>query len=165
MSRDDYRILAARIRAELADIERLVAKAERAAALIRQHPEEELYVDAAAHNLHDFYSAVERLLLQIARTVDRSVPSGERWHRDLLEQMRLPVSAVRPPVLSEEVSFQMEEYLRFRHVVRHVYSFRIDPQRVLSLVEAVRPLFQRLTQQLNQFTQMLEQWSSEAEHG
>lgn len=163
MSHDDYRVLAARIQAELNDIEQVVAKAERAVALIRQHPGEDIYIDAAAHNLHNFYSALERLFLQIARIVDRSVPRGEHWHRDLLEQMRLPVAAVRPPVIQSDTATQLDEYLRFRHVVRNVYSFHIAPQRVLQLVDGVRSLFEKISEQLKQFAQMLEQWSSEAE--
>jgi uncharacterized protein YutE (UPF0331/DUF86 family) len=162
MSHEDYRVLAARIRAELEHIERIVDKAERAALLIRQHPVEDVYVDAAAHNLHDFYSALERLFLHIAKVVDRSVPDGDRWHRDLLEQMCLPMSAVRPAVLQAGTVLQLDEYLRFRHVVRNVYSFHIDPQRVVQLVTGMRPLFRDVAEQIRQFAQMLEQWSSEA---
>jgi len=165
MSHDDYRVLAARIRAELEDIERVVDKAERAVRLIHQQPEEDLYVDAAAHNLHDFYSALERLFLQIAKVVDRSVPEGERWHRDLLEQMCLPMSTLRPSVIEANTASQLDEYLRFRHVVRNVYSFHIHPQRVVQLVDAMRPLFQEVAEQLKQFAQLLEQWSGEAERG
>lgn len=165
MSHDDYRVLAVRIRSEIHSIERVVGKAEHAALLIRQHPGEDIYVDAAAHNLHDFYSALERLFLQIAKVVDRSVPEGERWHRELLEQMRLPMPPVRPPVLQARTVLQLDEYLRFRHVVRNVYSFHIDPQRVVQLVEQIRPLFVDVAEQLGQFAQMLEQWSSEAQRG
>lgn len=162
MSHDDYRVLAARIRAELEDIGRVVDRAERAALLIRQQPGEDIYVDAAVHNLHDFYSALERIFLQIAKVVDRSVPDGERWHRDLLEQMRLPMSAVRPAVLQAGTALQLDEYLRFRHIVRNVYSFSIDSQRVVQLVDGIRPLFREVTEQLEQFAQILEQWSREA---
>ncbi|MCS6830968.1 MAG: hypothetical protein RMM08_03995 [Armatimonadota bacterium] len=165
MSHDDYRVLAARIRAELEDVERVVGKAERAVSLVRQHPGEDIYVDAAAHNLHDFYSALERLFLQIAKVVDRSVPTGERWHRDLLEQMRLPMSTVRPAILDAGMVAQLDEYLRFRHVVRNVYSFQVDPQRVVQLVDGMRALFWGVAEQLRQFAQMLEHWSSEAQRG
>jgi hypothetical protein len=163
MSHDDYHVLAARIRAELQDIEQVVERAERARLLMLQHPAEDIYSDAAAHNLHDFYSALERLFLQVARLVDRSAPEGERWHRELLEQMGLSVPSVRPPVLDERTVTELDEYLRFRHVVRNVYAFRLDPERVMHLVEQMRPLFERVRTQLHQFAQMLEQWSREAQ--
>lgn len=165
MSHDDYRVLAARIRTEIGDIERVVGKAERAVSPIRQHPAEDIYVDAAAHNLHDFYSALERLFLQIAKVVDRAVPEGERWHRDLLEQMCLSMPALRPPVLQASTASQLDEYLRVRHVVCNDYSFQIHPQRVVQLVDAMRPLFKEVTERLKQFAQLLEQWSGEAERG
>ncbi|MCL6475990.1 MAG: hypothetical protein K6U75_13170 [Firmicutes bacterium] len=163
MSHDDYRVLAARIRTELQDIEQVVRRAERARLLLHQHPGEDVYLDAAAHNLHDFYTTLERIFLQIARVVDHSAPAGERWHRDLLEQMSFSVPTVRPPVLDEGTVTQLDEYMRFRHVVRNVYSFRLNPQRVMQLVEEMRPLFDRVRTQLQQFAQMLEQWSQEAQ--
>ncbi|MEJ5252067.1 MAG: hypothetical protein HPY54_00140 [Chthonomonadetes bacterium] len=163
MSYDDYRVLAARIRAELQDVARVVDRAERARLLMEQHPDEDVYLDAAAHNLHDFYTALERAFLQIARVVDQSTPDGERWHRDLLEQMGISVPGVRPPVLDSSTVLELDEYLRFRHVVRNVYSFRLNPQRVTQLVEGIRPLFEKVSTQLHQFAQMLEQWSTEAQ--
>ncbi len=163
MSHDDYRVLAARIRAELDSIEQVVSRAEKAVRLFRQQPDEELYIDAATRHLHDFYSALERLFLQIAKVVDRSAPQGERWHRDLLEQMGIPVSAVRPAVLQKETASRLAEYLRFRHVIRNIYSFHTDPQHVARLVETMRPVYDEVAEQLKQFAHMLEQWSSEAE--
>jgi hypothetical protein len=44
----------------------------------------DFYVDAIALNLHDFYTAIERIFQQIARHLDQSEPKGTSWHRDLL---------------------------------------------------------------------------------
>ena len=52
---------------ELVDLERVVARAERAIAAGRQSLEnQDLYLDSAALNLHDFYDGSERIFRQMA---------------------------------------------------------------------------------------------------
>ena len=126
-----YAVVAGRIRRELADLESVVARAERATAAARQRPQDQdLYFDSAALNLHDFYAGLERVFQHIATTVDRSVPTGHEWHRELLRQMNVALPQIRPQVLSTEAVRQIDEYLRFRHVVRKVYTFEFSPPQV-----------------------------------
>jgi len=40
-----------------------------------------------AIDLHDYYTAAETLFERVARLLDGDVPGGDRWHRDLLQQM------------------------------------------------------------------------------
>lgn len=47
--------------------------------------------------LHDYYVAVENVFKVVAGRIDRTVPSGEYWHQEILEQMTLEVPGVRPP--------------------------------------------------------------------
>ncbi len=61
---------------------------------------QDLFLDSAALNLHDFYTGLERIFSQIAKVVDNSMPSGQSWHRDLLNQMGKNFSRLRPRVLS-----------------------------------------------------------------
>ena len=42
---------------------------------------------------------------------------------------------LRPPVLSSDFIELLDEYLRFRHVVRNVYTFSFDPERIGRLVK------------------------------
>lgn len=58
----DYLTLAERIRQELAELARVVNRAERAVRAARERPEDQdLYIDAAALNLQDFYAGLERI--------------------------------------------------------------------------------------------------------
>jgi len=154
---EHYRVVAGRIRQELTELERVVDRVERAAMAARQRPtDQDLYLDSAALNLHDFYAGLERLFYQIATTVDRSVPTGFEWHRDLLRQMRMALAQVRPQVLSVETSKTLDEYLRFRHVVRNIYAFEFDPDRIERLVQHLRPSFQQVERELLAFAGFLE---------
>lgn len=139
---EGYIVLAGRIRKELGEIERLVARANRAIKTARKNPRDaDLYLDSAALNMHDVYSGFERIFKQIAATVDGNIPDNAEWHRELLEQMGLDLPKVRPPVLSSESIKLLDEYLRFRHVVRNVYTFSFDPERIGRLVKGLEKVF------------------------
>lgn len=159
---EGYLVLAGRIRKELIDLERLVSKANRAMDTARRNPQDmDLYIDSASLNLHDVYSGFERIFKQIAATVDGNVPSISEWHKELLEQMGLDLPHIRPPVLTSNAIQLLDEYLRFRHVVRNVYTFSFDPERVGRLVKELVPTFEIIQQELLVFASFLEQVGSE----
>lgn len=152
-----YAVLSSRIRQDVADLERVVERVERAIHAGNQTPEDaDLFIDSIALNLHDFYSGLERLFEQIATGVDQSVPSGPDWHRDLLRQMTLPIPGLRPPVIDAETAVDVDEYLRFRHVVRHRYAFQLDPERVENLADQLRPTYQNVSATLIALADFLE---------
>ncbi|MCS6849174.1 MAG: hypothetical protein RMN52_15830 [Anaerolineae bacterium] len=109
----------------------------------------------AALNLHDFYAGIERIFQNIATHVDRDVPAGSEWHRELLRQMSFEAPVVRPAVVSSETADALDEYLRFRQVVSNVYAFEFDAQRVLQLAESVRSCFEQARSDLLRFTDFL----------
>jgi hypothetical protein len=150
--------LAARIRQELDDVERLVSRAERALIAARRNSEDQdLLVDSAALSLHDFYAGIERIFVQIATNVDDSLPVGPGWHHDLLDQMTQDLPGKRPPVLTSELAESLDEYLRFRHVVRHVYAFVFDADSIRRLVDQLGNTFERLREEFENFVRILEQ--------
>ncbi len=152
-----YQVLAVRIRTELEDLDRGVRRAERAwQSAQRAGGDQDMFVDSAALNLHGFYAGVERLFEAAAVQLDSSLPKGEAWHRDLLDQMTLDLPGLRPPIISPVVSQGLDEYRRFRHVVRNVYADSLDPQRVGELVERLAPLWAQLRSELSSFADFLE---------
>jgi hypothetical protein len=154
---ESYLVLANRIRKELEDIAQIVTRAERAVVAARKNPEDQdLLIDSAALNLHDLYSGLERIFQQIAATVDGCLPAGPEWHRELLQQMRVDLPKLCPPVMSDEIAGTLEEYLRFRHVVRNVYTFTFDPDQIARLVNKVRTIFAQVQNELEVFARFLE---------
>jgi hypothetical protein len=155
---EDYISLASRIHQEIDGLLRVVKRAERALeAAHRQPDEQDLFIDSAVLNLHDFYAGLERIFLQIGTIVDGYIPSGSDWHRNLLQQMQADMENMRPPVLARETSLALDEYLRFRHVVRNIYAFNFDPERVDRLVEQLNPIFIQVQIELLRFVSFLEQ--------
>jgi hypothetical protein len=154
----DYASLAGRIRRSLLDLERVVIRASQLADKARARGDED-YLDGVALNLHGFYAGVERVFEDIARTMEKSIPDGSEWHRDLLMQMSADVASVRPTVVSVETSRCLEEYRGFRHIVRNVYTFNLRPARLEELTSGLRDCYQLVTNDLETFCIFLEQLS------
>jgi hypothetical protein len=148
--------LSERIRGEVPELGRAVDRALRAWVHAQQMPGEYAYLDSVALNLHGFYSGVERLFELIARHVDRSLPGGDTWHRDLLYQMAGDLPEARPAIVSQETVQALDEFRRFRHVVRRVYTINLAPEKMASLLSALPTVWATLQAELIAFADYLE---------
>lgn len=84
------------------------------------------------------------------------MPSNPEWHRDLLYQMGVDVPHIRPPILTSASVQFLDEYLRFRHVVRNVYTFSLDAERVGRLVSELNAGYETIRRELLAFADFLE---------
>ncbi|NPV08542.1 MAG: hypothetical protein HPY83_11360 [Anaerolineae bacterium] len=148
--------LAGRIREALAEVEQVVQRAvslgDRAVA-----SGDTGYWDGVALNLHGYYTAVDRIFEDIARTLDGGLPSGPEWHQRLLLQMSSEVAGRRPPVISRETRHLLDQYRGFRHLVRNLYASSLRPSRVSELLSDLGPSFESLKADLFAFAALLEE--------
>ncbi len=145
-----YPALSGRINTLLQELQNVV---DRIALLSQraQQTQDDGYWDGVALNLHSFYSGVERIFEDIARTVDDSVPSGAGWHANLLLQMASSVTNVRPAVIRSEARACLDEYRGFRHVVRNVYAFNLRPARIKELSDGLPACWTSICEDLQKF--------------
>jgi hypothetical protein len=155
-----YLAVAGRIRREMQELARVV---ERTTRIWQQATlsTDDYYVDAAALNLHSFYAGIERVFEVIADGIDRVKPAGANWHQELLHQMAAEIPTVRPAVLSSDVCDKLDRYRGFRHVVRNVYTFNLDPQQVEVLVRQLRATLEQASQEMLAFADFLERVAAE----
>ena len=71
--------------------------------------------------------------------------------------MQADLPDLRPPVLSAEARQAVDEFLRFRHVVRNIYAFQFDPNSLERLVQLMPSAFQQAKAELLAFAEFLEQ--------
>jgi len=155
--------LAERIRDEIVDLDRSVTRASAAWERGKVSVDQDYYLDAVALNLHGFYSGVERLFELTARHIDGAVPNGGSWHQDLINQMAQEMSDVRPAMISTGVAAGLDEYRRFRHLVRNIYATNLVPTKMQGLLERLLPLWNRLRAELVAFAAFLEQVAPESD--
>lgn len=142
---------------ELGDIEKMSDRAQTGWQQY-QSSDDDLYLDSVALCLHGYYNGVEGLLENIATSLDKRLPGGSSWHRDLLTQMANELPDVRPAVISDSTATVLNDYLRFRHVVRNIYSYQIDPEQLRPLVEGSPGAFVLFSQELTKFADWLSQF-------
>ena len=153
-----YGELVERIRGEVPDLDRVAQRSLQSWLQVqRASGEQDVYLDSVALNLHSFYSGLERLFELIARHVDRALPAGETWHRDLLQQMAQEMSEARPAVINQDSALALDEFRRFRHLVRNVYTMNLSPDKVAGLMSVLPELWPKLRAELLAFANFLEQ--------
>jgi hypothetical protein len=158
-----YAVVAGRIRQDVSERERVVERVERALRARQQHTgENDPFLDSAALNMHDFYTGLERIFAHIAASIDKSEPTGPDWHRELLRQMTVELPGLRPSVLTADQAADVDEFLRFRHVVRHNYAFALEPQRVERLAGRLPTTFRTVKGSLLAFASLLDGLAHEA---
>ena len=70
--------------------------------------------------------------------------------------MTLDLPGTRPPILEAETADHLDEYRKFRHLVRHVYTTAFDPDRIDALVSALPEVWGMVRRDLSAFSAFLE---------
>jgi hypothetical protein len=113
-------------------------------------PPNDIELSALAAMLHSFYNGFENIFKRVATELDGGLPSGEFWHRKLMDSMAIP-SGERDPVLSEQFIEHLDDYLEFRHFFRHAYTFDLRWDRMKTLVLRCEETLQLLEGELDHF--------------
>ncbi len=114
----------------------------------------EFIENTIATDIADIYRGIENIFLRIAREVDMHVPTGSRWHKNLLAQMK-ELRPERPPVISEDTFLQLEDLLDFRHKVNNIYGRQIVYEKTEVHAKSIDELFATVSQEFNAFTDSL----------
>jgi len=146
--------LADRIFSELLELSALTDRIQHAWEMVKEKSDD-FYLDSVALNLHSFYSGLERIFERVATSIDGNLPSGANWHQELLEQMGCEKTGNRPAVISMELKEKLESYRGFRHVVRNVYSYHLNPDKIKLLVENLPDTLMKTESALQAFADFL----------
>ena len=148
--------LTQRINDELEKINETLARIQRGLENIDVLPVQarEFIENTIATDLADVYRGIENIFLRIAREVDMHVPTGSRWHKNLLAQMA-EQRPERPPVISEQTFLRLEDLLDFRPKVNNIYGEELIYEKTESHAKSIDELFVTVSQDLNTFTNSL----------
>jgi len=113
-------------------------------------PPNEIELSALAAMLHSFYNGIENIFKRTTLELGDRLPSGEFWHKELLDGMT-KATPHRASVLSPELRGRLKEYMEFRHVFRHAYIFNFRWDRMKTLVLGCEETLHRLEKELTEF--------------
>jgi len=151
-----------RIENEIPVIDKVVTKTIDAWIKGAKEPSEvqDIYLGYVALNLQGFYSGVERLFELIASNVDNSLPSGSKWHRDLLVQISNEYENIRPSVISKKIAENLKEFQKFRHVVRNIYTTSLSTVKIAELLDLLPETWNSTRSELIEFVDFLNELKS-----
>ncbi len=161
MTRTETRRLLVEIRDELAELSHLKETLDAARSDFARHTPDTLEQGGIALALHDFYNGVENVFRRIALELGEGVPGGDDWHVRLLRNMALQLPDVRPPVIQAETRLALEEFLRFRHIVRHTYGHGLEWERVSALLDRFEDTYAAFIADVKGFIVFLEAMAAE----
>ena len=121
----------------------------------------EFIENTIATDLADIYNGIERIFERIAREVDTLMPTGSRWHKNLLAQMA-EKRPERRPVISENTHRELGELLKFRHKVTNIYGKELRYEKTIPHAKSIETLLANVSQDLNTFTDSLEKREEDA---
>ncbi|MDD3598558.1 MAG: hypothetical protein WCZ48_04170 [Bacillota bacterium] len=155
-------ILKAQIASDLGAIDRIEEAVS--SAMTAHEPEAtppQIVRSGLALYLHDFYQAVEQVLVRITRALNGFDTLGEAWHVDLLRLSSLDVEGLRPAVISDSTRVQLDRYRSFRHFVRHGYDRDFMWERMKDLVSDLPKVVTLFEEDVHRFLDVLDQMARE----
>ncbi len=143
------------IQVELEHLARLQEEIERVNQLIDTTPElADIFYENQGLKLHNFYTGCERIFRIVASELNGALPTGYDWHKRLLERMA-NVHEGRPALISTQTIQLLQKYLAFRHVVRNIYGYELEAERVAQLVIEHSSVWERFESEVRIFTEWL----------
>ena len=112
-------------------------------------------ITVMASILHSFYTGIESIFMRISNRVDEFIPTSSKSHQELLDKMFAKTDK-RKAVIDENTYLSLNEYMKFRHVFRHGYTFQLKWEKMKNLAENLFGTWDRVKEQLTGFTKSLE---------
>jgi len=145
---------------ELENISRIAGVIEKRKREMKKHTlDADVYLDSIVHNIENFYMGIEEIFKRIAVFTGEGTPEGPRWHIALIKGMARDIRGVRPSVIKDGTRILLDEYRKFRHLVRNIYTFNIIPQKVMKLARGITKTFNAFKRDIKKFINLIEKIS------
>jgi hypothetical protein len=142
----------AKILFEISQLDKLLDEGKPLLDLCKLKLPDFIEMSAAALLLHSFYNGIENMLVLIFKNYDEELPNGIKWHIELLDKA-FSSNGNRKAIFQNELQESIEEYLKFRHFIRHTYGFQLEWSRMENLVKQLESTWEVLKESLRQFVE------------
>ena len=102
--------------------------------------------------LHSFYNGIENILLMIIKNKDTILPNGIKWHKELFAKA-FETTENRSQIFREELKVSLNDYLQFRHFVRHSYGFQLKWEKMKDMLFGMNVIWENIKEDINMFIQ------------
>jgi hypothetical protein len=109
-----------------------------------------------AMRVQQFYTALEDLLKQIAKSFENHIDTMSNFHKELLARMTTEVPKIRPAVLSHRSFVFLDKLRAFRHFIRHAYDCELDESELILIKKKISQDFPHLRDDLHNFRSFIQ---------
>jgi len=100
--------------------------------------------------LMNFYNGIENILKRITKEYYLAMPKGESWHKELL------VLSSNPPlgkiaVFNQNIAERLHPFRNFRHRFVSGYGFQLKGEKMLELIDNIKPLWIDIKKAISDF--------------
>jgi len=142
--------LKAKVVFEISQIEKLLSDSKPLFDLCKIKKPDFIEMSAAGMILHSFYNGIENILVLISKHYNSKLPSSVKWHMELLDKAFV-AEENRTPIFTNKIKEVMEEYLKFRHFIRHAYGFQLEWERMEELINGLDDFWIIIKEDINKF--------------
>jgi hypothetical protein len=100
--------------------------------------------------LHSFYNGIENIISMIIKNMDSVLPNGIKWHKELFAKA-FEKTENRSQVFKEELRWPLNDYLQFRHFIRHSYGFQLKWEKMKNLLFDMNVTWKGIKEDINIF--------------
>ncbi len=98
-----------------------------------------------------FYTSIEDLFKQIAKSFENHIESMSNFHKEVLVRLSTEVPGIRPALLSKASLTLLDKVRAFRHFIRHAYDCELDEKELQLIQDRLRNEFNHVLKDLEVF--------------
>ncbi|MHB9291191.1 hypothetical protein Holit_00263 [Hollandina sp. SP2] len=133
-------IIKIKIKHEISRIEKLFNDAKPLLDLCKTKEPDIIEITAAAQVLHSFYNGVESIIVLFFKYKNEKLPNDIKWHKTLFE-MDFGNNPKNIKIIDDVIKKKLEQYLLFRHFIRHAYSSELDWNEMGPLIKEIEGIW------------------------
>jgi|SRR5579872_437543 len=98
-----------------------------------------------------FYTALEDLFKQIAKSFENHIENLNHYHKELLVRMNTEIPKIRPAILSSHSINLLDKVRAFRHFIRHAYDCELDVKELQLIQKRLKSEYSNVEKDLQHF--------------
>ena len=155
MGENHFSIITAEIKQELVFLKELTKECNQFYELNKNMINSSTTLRVLGSILHDFYTCIENVFRKIAINIEDELPTDPAWHSTLLNRMNLNIPNIRKHVIDDDLKDILYDFLRFRHIFRNIYGFKLNWGKMGHLVESIENTQRQVNKQITDFLEFL----------
>ena len=105
---------------------------------------------AAGSFIHSIYNGIEKTLVYTFKGINETIPNDINWHTKLLEKA-FSKTETGEFILNNEYKETLNKYMRFRHLFRHTYNYKLDINKLKPLIDGSNDIWEKIKLDINNF--------------